>query len=829
MTIIFKEKKKMDPRPQLDFSAALQSFVSGAQEGSQQLIEFKEQDPAAFIIALIQHLGDTSNPEITRKLSAVFLYKEILPKNINVLFQSDPEIHENLRDSATNALFEGSDDLTQQTAQLLGLFYALEFTQNQFIGQFNDLLHIADESHEEPRKSAALLAIEFFLEQSCGLSQGAIINQKQAYQNVAQDVFDIFIGIAQNPESPQSLRIVVNSIVNSMPFFYRVLSFAKPLNDLISIVFDYIGNDELFTFGYSILQKLVENFYAFLDPYIENIFTITQSDMQSDNEDRVIESCIVWRNIGTVENSAEIGESQYSGNAFQEFFMQLVTLIASGDPMDFEYGSLNDKTPQNAAFSCFLELAKAIGEEANEPIFEFVRENIQDEDWRIRYCSVLLLYVATTITTFTSQTDNILSAFQIFIACIEDEAPVVVEKAMWSLGIMCDQIPDLAQDPERFELLLTKSTTVMTNSKTLYSRACWLLSHIFSGFSPEEDSTLLAENFDTIADHLLSTAKTFNNDSVQDAYGALNKLIEHVPLNITESYNTLLVKIMEQLSELLQSTSKESINQEIWICSIIQAATMNVGQNMAPHADRLMEMLTALMTQHNNDLTDEVLPAMGAIARALGPNFAAYTPSIVELVFQRMQNQEFAQPIAVFIGDIYSAQIPLPDETNQQFVAFLFGALEFETITLSAKGAVYSALADVARNTVPWCYEWLDNLIDNLIKQVRVPIEDEDIFYGIISCCQTLVPILTEIEGGDKRVKSLYHVFECLSTFESIDGNIIYEAILLIDIILQSFGRKVNIMLNKPVIKKLLQTAQKSEEPNLSEKAAEVIDLIDQC
>lgn len=822
----------------MDFNleVLLDQYYEADYTATRKLIEFKEQDPLNFVIALINHLASREKSEITRKVCAVFLYKEIVPRDINALikfvdywFQFDNSVHELLRVAATNAIFEGSPDLTQQASNLLGVFYAVELSKNQYFEQFNELLQIATESQEEFQKNAALYTIEYFVEKINEMKEGINIKQITSLHGLTLSIFNLFLTIMRNPFFEKSLRIVVNTLTNATDFFYRVFSFQQSKEDLMHILFDYIQHEQLFMDGYKILENLIEKHFVLFEEYMETIFHITEADMQSENENRIIESCILWQIVGKVEKERNMRSDSidkcYSREAFANFFEPLATIIASFDPLDID--SDLEREPGSAAFNCLIALTQAVGEDCLEPLIAFVKDNISESDWRLRYTSALFLLASTRMDCFIN-TETILETFNVFTSLLEDSEPAIVNIAMWSLGIMCEQIPDLSQDEERFAAIITKVTNVMTSSCPIYTRSCWLLGNVFGNFSPEEETTILSANFDALALVFMRTSTLYGQESISAAYGALNRLIAQTPMNIVESYNNLLVNVMNALDQLIQSNtiSKDAISHYIWLISTIQAIVMNIGHEMIQYSGRLMEMLLNLLNMHNSDLTAEILPAVGAVARALQGYFSPYMEVVLGIVMQRLPTDDFIAPTAVLVGDLYSVFGSLGD-VDVQIIETLFEALHRDMLVQTDKSTVFSALGEVALRTVPACHQWLERLLADLDDAVHSTLVEEDSFLGILNCYQNIVPILADLPGGDKSVSKFYRVFEKIVSFDIVDGNVLYEGILLLEAIIRSFGRKVNVMLNRPIVKNLINVAIHSDKPFLTDSANVVLQYIE--
>ena len=94
---------------------------------------------------------------------------------------------------------------------------------------------------------------------------------------------------------------------------------------------------------------------------------------------------------------------------------------------------------------------------------------------------------------------------------------------------------------------------------------------------------------------------------------------------------------------------------------------------------------------------------------------------------------------------------------------------------------------------------------------------------------QTLVPILVEIPRGDRKVRNFFHIFQKISKFNLIEDAVLPEELILINLIANVFGRKMNVYLNQPTVLLLLGKAINYEDEKISQLAQQTMEIVKSC
>lgn len=865
----------IDSNVQSDLTSALEMYLDESNDrrrvALKYLSDLRARSTTDFIIYLILHLSRMETSPSSRAVAAVFLYNALHKRNAETQknfilqwFTVNIEVREQLRIAATQNFYDEYPALRQQSSNLLGLFYAIEFSSgftrepvNQcFLRTFCELMDAAEGTADAELKCLLFSMFATFSLHSLEINQNC--SKDQNFFKLSPRLFALLLD-GMGSGVPNVQKAALYSFTESLMVFKRTISFDEPRNKLMETVFQLIQVDdvEIYSASYQLLKKLIDYCYPDVLPHMETIQEITLNDLKSGIPEREIQACFIWSIVAEVEwdiNNPEkhlvkykhrefipvCNTEGFSASAFMNLFESLVLIICNTDEKETEAHISLDLNPVHTAFLCISNLARAIDELALRPIFEFIHNYSKSEDWRFRYTSELLLNAASQLPSFIDNVDCIFIAFQFFVETITDPIPRISEVAMWSLGRIVEEIPELAADPQRFSLICENVLQRMDVSDELTSRACWLLNTCFEVFSNEDDESPLVCSFDKLSDSLLQVVDK-NDVSAQDAaFGALNRLIEKTPSSLTGSYNLLFEKVTAKLAVLIDSdaevkSSPKYTQMMIGLLSLIQAIVMNVGNLISQVSDDLMSMLIASLNSLEGALVCEVLPAMGAVARAIGQNFEKYLQDLLGKVFEYLSQEEYVQPAAVFVNDIFNAFPSFPDELTNLFIESLFNALKFENLTIQARLATFSALSEIAKQIGNKSVTWIESFLDLLEAESRsvmpnnndIDLENANTFATeTLQIYQTLVPILKDIPKGDRKVRNFFYIFEKITNMEKVSEDVLIQSVLLIKIITITFQSKVNVYINRPAVLQILRSATESQEENLSQLASETLEYV---
>lgn len=846
--------------------ACLEHLYSGDDServpAEQWILDFREKNPELYMFCLIRIIALSESPDASKAMAAVLLYSVFhkrtydLQRDFNSYWSElDISIRNELCEGATQGIYSGNDQLIVQCANILGAFFVIEFPLNTYEEQITTLLEQTSTETDPNERLAAFSVFKSFTRvsldfcPSCGKDQMFYQFSPVLFQNILSQM---------NDSTDDQLQHLAASILGeSLSFFFRPVSFPATMDTLMRTIFEFIQSDNLFTDGFKILRKTIDFFYNTLQDYKEPIVEMMNANIQSENNDRIIQSCMVLHLIGDVESDIETEDKTqvklrhrdfdtnfgFSVFCFDHLLESLLQLIMSIEETDTFQSS-----PQLAAFICIADLAKAVGEPQKDVVVGFVNENLNSENPQLRFASVLMTSVALQIPCFVSQPQNILGSLSSFIEMLGDTVPLVLDVTMWCLGKVCQRFSDLAMNGERFNAVCQRLPEIIGINDELADRGCWLLKQCIISVSKGEESSVLCANFSVLSQFLCEVADGRPKASNQ-AFAALTQLIESAPSATPEECENILQRVVSQLKELIPPNMETTtlpldvVDRMIWICSIVENITFFVGEMIAPIEEPLMQMLLQLVKSDDIDLVRETLPAMGAIACTIGPAFSKYAEELLTFLPSLLSGERSprsVRPAALLLGDMYTGHVILPKEVTTQFAGLLIQRIESDEATETTKSSLITVLGTIVNAVGSDALEWIDNFMPAIMNEVKSNIEQHEemsndiestviLHLAALTAYKAIIPVLAEATAGFKRAKSIFFIFELVSKYTQINPEVLKAAVDLIEVITEILGRPLHVILNSGVVIKLLEYASQEGDEETREKANETLEKISTC
>ncbi|EAY04548.1 hypothetical protein TVAG_244490 [Trichomonas vaginalis G3] len=836
------------------------------------ILELRESNPELYMFLLMKIISDSNITGASKPYAAVLLYAFFRKRTsdqqreFNTYWsQIDINIRNEFFLGTMSCINNGNEELLIQSANLLGAFFAIEYPLETFDEQIHQLLEQTDLSYPPHERAAAFQVFLCFTR--CCTDYSPNCGKDQIFHQFSPILFQRILAQMNDP-SDENLQYLAASIFSqNLSFFYRVMSFPDVFNSMISTIFDFIRleNPKLYREGFSILMKAIDYFYPLLEDYKNDIIELIGLNLDSGNEERIDQACLVLQLIGEVEFDVLIDDKSriklrhrdfdhflgFSICVFDNLLTALVHLTLSID----ENASLEFST-EISAFLSLADLACTVGEAQRDTIVEFVDSNINSPEWNIRFASVLMISVALRIPCFKSIPQNILSTLGIYITMLDDPIPIVKEAAMWCLGRCIQKFSELAMNSERFTLVVQKLSEIVSAYSKLSGRACWLLKQCIMSIADTADVSVLTDNFGVLSQFLCDVADTQSTESSDHAYAvsdhafaALTQLIACTPTPSPDECMIVLDRVVSQLqinmpSVHLKDTPVHTVSKMIWICSVVENILFVHKELVSTIEDKMMEMLLQIVQANDIDLVRESLPAMGAIACSIGPSFMKYLDQLLPILYPLLSGQvnpKSIRPAALLLGDLYIAGVTLPPEVITEFIGLLIQRLKAEDATPTTKYSIITVIGNISGLVGELAFNWLDELLQTIANELKSVKEQHDeesgdmmllckLHISVLSTYKQLLPILSTDRNGIKKVKSFFTIFEIVSRWTKRDNEVLSAAVDLIAEIAVTIGRPLHVILNSSVVVKLLEFAiSEGDTEQLQQKASEVLQHITKC
>lgn len=738
-----------------------------------------------------------------------------------------PEIRTALRTAALENMNSAESPVVRETmAQLLGVVLGEEVAlkrelpgSTQILG---DLITKGSESEDENVRHGLLCLLEALARHSL----------KPTDPVWSGKVFDVLLTATSWEKSKALQRQAIDIFAEVLPVFQRPLSFQARRTTFVERVFDLIKSDTYVERGYQMLSKLITFWYTEAVAYEPRVWALTKEELASGKPERKKHVCILWSDIAEAERKFLEEDPESEGAFTNPHFEELAEHL-----LEFIY-TMNEKSvePLNEArvfglsevgVLCLAHIMKLADEEKVAKILDSAMQGSKSEDWRRRYAAIAVVngLVGNRVTT----SESIMKYYDYLLGQASDPVTRVAEVAIWTMGSVLQQYPDILEDTDRASNLLEVMSKQLFVSEQIARRVCWLLDICFKAFGDLEVNVVSPESFISISDSLL---KVSNDDGaiVQDhVFSALANLVACSLEIPPESYKKLFETLVTELAAMMDLPAearheKRGVSKVNGLLFVIQNVIIKDDSIMADSHERLMQLLVR-ETEEGDAVLQDVITTIGAVAREIGKTFGTYVPSVRPMICHCLSVDELVDPAAVLISDLYQNPSDFDKAMTAEFVEMLFQAY---SRTDKSKVTCLLALASISK-TSKESGEWMEKFLGLLICAAKAATSDV-VSSEMLSNCNlivdTLIEVLPALERIGKRqyVSRIFSIFPFYKGLAGRDQRILQNLIVLINVLAENFGTKVSVSLNSPDIVGLLQFGQQNSE--ISETATRTLNQI---
>ncbi|KYR02635.1 hypothetical protein DLAC_00084 [Tieghemostelium lacteum] len=535
------------------------------------------------------------------------------------------------------------------------------------------------------------------------------------------------------------------------------------------------------TSAFSNLTKIGTLYYNAILNYMEKIFEVTVSTIQTCQDANVVTQAIeFWTTLAETEFDEEVEPSKLCTlKALPHIMPVLLTTLNKQE--EFEDEGAWGITPAGSV--CIVQMARLVGDPIVPLVLPFVIANIQSPEWRNRDAAGIAIgSIVDGPTNFNDKNHAILTQL---LALLKDTNSSVKDTAAWAIGRICShQIRSVA--PILDQLLGPIMTATTDPSYKVSAYACWTIHNICQAFdegpvgpfpSLQPVSVLIAQCLITAVHR--EDANEEGNKLKVNGYEALNSLIHYgsaEPTLVTD----ILTVILRDFDD---SFNKETLGQEdvedlcqtqILLCSTIQAISSSYKDCIKPQASRIMQNLLKLFTsgskKSNPIIYEESLLAINSVILALEQEFAPFVNEFFPILKLCIQSVEFGSVPNLAIGIIGD----LARTFNNHFTAFapetiplVIQALSEPKLPMQYKPPAITCLGDIAFAIGGEIVPYLQSIMEVLITASAAYVDDPDFLNefrdAILAALSELIHALKSVNKADLFAQYLQHVLNFIS------------------------------------------------------------------
>jgi importin subunit beta-1 len=254
----------------------------------------------------------------------------------------------------------------------------------------------------------------------------------------------------------------------------------------------------------------------------------------------------------------------------------------------------------------------------------------------------------------------------------------------------------------------------MKDVPNVAEKACGALYFLAQGYEDVGLTSPITPFFQEIVQALLTVTK--REDATESrlrtaAYETLNEVVRCSTDETAPLVLQLVLVIMTELHKCLEAQNLSSGEREKQseliglLCGCLQVIIQKLGSSehtkygFLQYADQIMGLFIRVFAFRNATAHEEAMLAIGALAYAIGPDFAKYLPEFYQFLEADLQNFEEYQVCAVTVGVVGDICRALEDKILPYcdgIMTQLLKNLSSDNLHRSVKPPLFSCIGDIA-------------------------------------------------------------------------------------------------------------------------------------
>jgi importin subunit beta-1 len=512
------------------------------------------------------------------------------------------------------------------------------------------------------------------------------------------------------------------------------------------------------------LVKIMSLYYQYMEHYMgPALFAITLEAMKSSIDDVSLQGIEFWSTVcdEEVDLAIEAAEAQEQGRPPERtsrFYAKgalqyLVSILTQTLAKQEEFDDDDEWNPCKAAGVCLMLMATCCEDDIVPYVLPFVTEHIKSPDWRYRDAAVMAFGSILEGPNPENLKPVVEQAMQMLIELLKDPSIVVRDTAAWTVGRVCEILPDAVINEHFLNPLLHAMVEGLTSEPRVAANVCWAFSSLaeaaFEAADVPEDEKepetyCLSTYYEPIVQKLLETTDRpdGNQHNLRSAaYEALMEMVKNSPKDCYVTVQKTTMVILERLQHVLQmeghiqSTSdRVQLNDlQSLLCATLQSVLRKVSPQDAPQiSDAIMSALLQMLSTSSGKaggVQEDALLAVSTLIEVLNENFLKYMEAFKPFFAAGLRNiEEYQVCLAAvgLMGDLCRALgpkvLPFCDET----MIMLLENLGNEQVHRSVKPQILSVFGDIALALGTEFKKYLDVVLNTLQQATQAQVDRTD-------------------------------------------------------------------------------------------------------
>uniref|UniRef100_A0A8C4TLZ7 Karyopherin (importin) beta 1 n=1 Tax=Erpetoichthys calabaricus TaxID=27687 RepID=A0A8C4TLZ7_ERPCA len=672
------------------------------------------------------------------------------------------------------------------------------------------------------------------------------IDPEQLQDNANQILTAIVQGMRKEEPSNNVKLAATNALLNSLEFTKANFDKEGERHFIMQVVCEatQCADTRVRVAALQNLVKIMSLYYQYMETYMgQALFAITIEAMKSDIDEVTLQGIEFWSNVCDEEMDLAIEASEaaeqgrppehtskfYAKGALQYLVPIITQTLTKQDENDDD----DDWNPCKAAGVCLMLLATCCEDDVVPHVLPFIKENIKHPDWRYRDASVMAFGSILEGPDLNQLKPLVIQAMPTLIELMKDPSVVVRDTTAWTVGRVCELLPEAAINEVYLTPLLQCLIDGLSAEPRVASNVCWAFSGLAEAAyeaadvadDQEEPATYcLSSSFELIVQKLLETADRpdgHQNNLRSAAYEALMEIVKNSAKDCYPAVQKTTLVIMERLQQVLQMESHiQSTSDRIQfndlqslLCATLQNVLRKVQhQDALQISDVVMASLLRMFqsTAGSGGVQEDALMAVSTLVEVLGSDFLKYMDAFKPFLAIGLKNYAEYQVIFCLFKDVC-------------------GFVNNENVHRSVKPQILSAFGDIALAIGGEFKKYLEIVLDTLQQASQAQVDKTD--YDMVDylnelregCLEAYTGIIQGLKGDQEnvhpdvmlvqpRVEFILSFIHHIAEDEDHSDGVVANAAGLIGDLCTAFGKDVMMLVElRPMIHELLTEGRRSK------------------
>jgi len=574
-------------------------------------------------------------------------------------------------------------------------------------------------------------------------------------------------GMRRDETSNQVKLASTNALLNSLEFTRANFEKDAERHFIMQVVCEATQSEDVQVkvAALQCLVKIMSLYYQYMEAYMgQALFAITLEAMKSETDEVALQGIEFWSNVCDEEVDLHI-EAQEASEAgrppehVSRFYAKgalqfLVPALMSSLTKQDEYDDEDDWNPCKAAGVCLMLLASCCDDDIVPHVLPFVKDNIKHADWRHRDAA-LMSFGSILDGPDPSQLKPLVEqAMPMLIELMKDSSVVVKDTAAWTIGRVCELIPEAAINPATLQPLLEALVVGLASEPRVASNVCWAFTSLADaayeqaecGDEEETPQTYcLSAFFSPIVEKLLWTTDREDGGSSNlraAAYEALMEMVKNSPKDCYDTVQKTTVIILQRLQQVLQMESHiQSQSDRVQfndlqslLCATLQSVLRKVEKAHAPSISdtimtALLQMFQSSTQTRSGGVQEDALMAVATLVEVLGDGFIKYMDAFKPFLLIGLKNTaeyQVCHAAVGLVGDICRAMGGMVAQWTDEVMEVLLSNLGDNNVHRTVKPQILSVFGDIALAVGPEFRKYLEHVLQTLMQASQAQVDRSD-------------------------------------------------------------------------------------------------------